>query len=494
MRKSYLIVTIFLFIIISLSGYSQCHYTIDMQDSYGDGWNGNVLSIMSEDSVASMAYTIETGAYGTAQACIDMSGCNTISVGGGLYGAEVSWSISDADGAILSEGGSPDTLFVGTCYIDGCTDETALNFDIDATVDDGTCIAIVEGCMNADYAEYNADVNVEDGSCTTLLCASTVVSMDMVDSYGDGWNGNILSLNGEEYTLAAGSEGSSVVGECGGYGCMNPDAANYDVDATDDDGSCVFECPLNASGEVYNVTVDTAGLTIINCYYYIWESQYDYTIEEIEGYGYDCSCVEAPIPGCMDMEANNYDPLATVDDSSCIPFMFGCINIMANNYDVDANIDDGSCVWFDCEGELSYTSLNILVEDSVCHNNLYCEDYNWDGGDCVYDCNNNLLTIWDIDTYFYNGQCDQILNCMVYNFDNQSCIVSPNSECGSIQITVNNGWNMIGFSCNENTDAIEAFSSIQDKIVIAKDASGNTYLASFNFNGIGDLERGMDTY
>ncbi|MDG2165042.1 MAG: BPTI/Kunitz-type proteinase inhibitor domain-containing protein [Flavobacteriales bacterium] len=70
------------------------------------------------------------------------------------------------------------------------------------------------------------------------------------------------------------------------------------------------------------------------------------------------------------------------------------------------------------------------------------------------------------------------------------CIENPNSDCGGILITVNNGWNMIGFSCSENTDAIEAFSSIQDKIVIAKDASGNAYLPSFNFNGIGDLERG----
>lgn len=68
--------------------------------------------------------------------------------------------------------------------------------------------------------------------------------------------------------------------------------------------------------------------------------------------------------------------------------------------------------------------------------------------------------------------------------------VNPNSNCGGISITVNNGWNMIGFSCSENTDAIEVFSSIQDKIVIAKDASGNAYLPSFNFNGIGDLERG----
>jgi hypothetical protein len=70
------------------------------------------------------------------------------------------------------------------------------------------------------------------------------------------------------------------------------------------------------------------------------------------------------------------------------------------------------------------------------------------------------------------------------------CVENTVPDCGGISITINNGWNMIGFSCSENTDAIEAFSSIQDKIVIAKDAAGNAYLPSFNFNGIGDLERG----
>ena len=170
--------------------------------------------------------------------------------------------------------------------------------------------------------------------------------------------------------------------------------------------------------------------------------------------------------------------------------LFGCMSSEAFNYDAEASIDDGSCVWLDCDGELNYVPLNILVEDSVCHSNLYCENFNWDGGDCVYDCNNDLMTLWDINTYFYNGQCDQILDCMVYNFDNESCIENTNSDCGGISITINSGWNMIGFSCSENTDAIEAFSSIQDKIVIAKDALGNAYLPSFNFNGIGDLERG----
>ena len=49
---------------------------------------------------------------------------------------------------------------------------------------------------------------------------------------------------------------------------------------------------------------------------------------------------------------------------------------------------------------------------------------------------------------------------------------------------------MIGFSCSINTDAALAFGPIQDKIIIAKDALGNAYLPSWEFNGIGDLERG----
>ena len=28
----------------------------------------------------------------------------------------------------------------------------------------------------------------------------------MNDSYGDGWNGNVLTINGEEFTLTAGQQ------------------------------------------------------------------------------------------------------------------------------------------------------------------------------------------------------------------------------------------------------------------------------------------------
>ena len=48
----------------------------------------------------------------------------------------------------------------------GCTDPTALNYDSTATVDDGSCIAIVYGCTDTSATNYYAGANVDDGSCT----------------------------------------------------------------------------------------------------------------------------------------------------------------------------------------------------------------------------------------------------------------------------------------------------------------------------------------
>ena len=39
----------------------------------------------------------------------------------------------------------------------------------------------------------------------------------------------------------------------------------------------------------------------------------------------------APLSGCTDPNAINYNSLACVDDSSCLPIILGCTNINATN-------------------------------------------------------------------------------------------------------------------------------------------------------------------
>ena len=129
-----------------------------MYDSWGDGWNGNTLS------VGGSSVTLASGAEGTATVCVDMSVCNTIEVGGGTYGSEVSWEIGDLTGTV-------GTYEIGDCApadVEGCMDANATNYNADATVmatnewGDILCIyescdsAPYEGCLWADaYATYN---------------------------------------------------------------------------------------------------------------------------------------------------------------------------------------------------------------------------------------------------------------------------------------------------------------------------------------------------
>ena len=49
----------------------------------------------------------------------------------------------------------------------------------------------------------------------------------MLDSFGDGWNGNTLTLNGVVYgaDFTSGSSASAVVGDCG-FGCTDSAATN----------------------------------------------------------------------------------------------------------------------------------------------------------------------------------------------------------------------------------------------------------------------------
>jgi hypothetical protein len=72
------------------------------------------------------------------------------------------------------------SFFINTPNVDGCMDDTANNFNADATVDDGSCTFDVEGCMDDGAFNFNADANVDDGSCN--FCCYTAVDNCCVDN------------------------------------------------------------------------------------------------------------------------------------------------------------------------------------------------------------------------------------------------------------------------------------------------------------------------
>ena len=65
--------------------------------------------------------------------------------------------------------------------------------------------------------------------------------------------------------------------------------------------------------------------------------------------------------GCTLPFSINYDPMATVDDGSCIPVVFGCTDSNAVNYDDGANMDNGSCQYNVGIPEESTAQIDILA-------------------------------------------------------------------------------------------------------------------------------------
>ena len=77
MRKLFL-----LFILLfstTIYGQDCTNLVVNMYDSYGDGWNGNYLTV-GDDSI-----TLPNGEEGVDSICVNLNECNIITVGGGSW-------------------------------------------------------------------------------------------------------------------------------------------------------------------------------------------------------------------------------------------------------------------------------------------------------------------------------------------------------------------------------------------------------------------------
>ena len=80
-------------------------WEIRLLDIFGDGWSGNVLSVVACDgTVLKSGVTLDSGYSGTADVCLPAGDGYTITAGGGTYAAEISWTLADATGATVVSG------------------------------------------------------------------------------------------------------------------------------------------------------------------------------------------------------------------------------------------------------------------------------------------------------------------------------------------------------------------------------------------------------
>ena len=302
----------------------------------------------------------------------------------------------------------------------GCLDETACNYDADATI---------QGFVTGDTGSLQIDLTAGSwpGEISWELDGATYGapasgSFDLApglytitgnDSYGDGWNGAEMTIvdagSGTTYTFAVEAASGSIevevtaglVSTCdfsSCSGCTDDTACNYDPTALTDDGSCVAPDALTGCGDtcldggvLYTFDISDQYSDGMCCAY--GEGSYTILVDGnpiAAGGDFGASASErfcAPADACVQliMVADNYPGEQTWSfaadgvelagaglDGSSATYNFGgcvegCTDATACNYDIDANIDDGSCTYapefYECDGE---TCLNDADGDGVC--------------------------------------------------------------------------------------------------------------------------------
>jgi hypothetical protein len=102
--------------------------------------------------------------------------------------------------ACKKEDDKPNTNTNNNTTVEGCMDTLALNYNPEATENDGSCeYNVVEGCMDTIALNYNSYATVDDGSCEyppseLKLSIITINSMPMTNN-GSNWD---IGLFGSE--------------------------------------------------------------------------------------------------------------------------------------------------------------------------------------------------------------------------------------------------------------------------------------------------------
>jgi hypothetical protein len=331
-------------------------------------------------SEASYGYYLEDGTYNYTYTCNN-------------YCGEHSWTIT-SDGATIGSGSGYDNLTdysftVGGVY--GCTDPDALNYNPDATDEDGSCSYAGSTCDSAIALELPASLS---GS----TCGS-----------GDDYSSSVCYnyyISGDDYvytftTTEEGTLNASISG---------PDSYNYlGLHITSDCIDSATECAAYAAGSNGGSVVATLPAGTYFATVSTWATpqcaSFDLSIE-----------ISYEVAGCMLEGAPNYNADAELDDGSCQQFGgadYSYWNSFYPNYYLSCDDADGNGTMdymsFDADGD----GLGDDVGNGNCQNETGSGDYtciSCDGGDYL-DCSDVCSGTDD--------SCED--ECGIQNGDNSTC-------------------------------------------------------------------------
>ena len=371
----------------------------------------------------------------------------------------------------------------------GCTDDTACNYDPDATIENGSCNFDCYGCVFEIACNYDPSATIDDGSCIFVCLGCTDATACNFDSGALQDNGTCTYPEDLGWCDCEGTSFIDALGICGGT-CEADDDGDGICDDVDDCVGSYDACGVcNGPGAIYEC--GCSGLPDGSC-----DCSGQTSIDQCGVCGGDGeSCV-----GCTYEFACNYDPEATIAANEACEFgtCGGCTDFSACNYNPTVTEDDGSCLFFDALGVCGGGCTSDVDGDGVC--DLDCnQDYDGDG---LVDCQ-DLCPYGDFDN---DGICDTDDPCVgvvdILGICNGNCFIDLDEDgiCDNDDVdnctdttacnyadAANEDCYYLCYGCTDPAACnYDAFSALDDGSCEYFGCFGGSCLSDANDNGICD--------
>ena len=346
----------------------------------------------------------------------------------------------------------------------GCMDSLAINFNIAAEIDDGSC-EYLWGCTEEWADNYNQFAYYNDGSCYH-------------------------------------------------FGCTDFFASNWDEFATYNDGSCVYTCEVPSDWESINtgsnmtlmipgdieVLINGSQVSEGSAIGVFYEDSYGAL--QCAGYSYLTSDTTHIAVMADDSTTDDIDGLVSGtemiwiiwDGVSCMEYSGSAV------FSLGSNIFTPNGIAF--VQSVSYSCQDIVFPSGWFIFSTYIESEDMEVTAVLSSLGDNIIIVKNNNGDAYLPEWDFNGIGSLENGQGYSIKLQENDQveiCGDYlipelnPITLSSGWNTIGYLRIDpaNVEMIMESLVSNDNLIIVKDYDGNPYLPEWNYNGIGDMHPGQ---
>ena len=359
----------------------------------------------------------------------------------------------------------------------GCTNPASCNYNYYAEVDDGSCEGSY-GCMEEMYVDYSSEASCHNQD----MCADTWHDhlLVMESDYQEVMAALDSTINSNEELSAALENQTELTSNLEiEMAAITLSLTQANQNMTDLTENLEEAAANNANLEMVNQALEEANTNLTNLL-----NQANDAILSLES-------------EMIEVLADMTDANLTIDEMTTSMENLNAANIemqveMANANQTISNMSNAV-------DSLSLLNLDMQEDMSIANETISNMTNSMDSLSSVNsemvlsmteleNTNSDMISMNESLQYELENSEENVVNLTIQT---ENLLAENDSLAAPINIDLNAGWNIIGYTLRNAQDAVVSFENVIENISVVKNNNGDVYWPDFGFNGIGDLLPGQ---